>query len=135
MDFSPAFLDLLAERASLKHIQYALQFGIGFLSLVTVICIRRKWLVLLLLSVLAVLSVEAASWVFDRWWSRLNAAATSEGDHTWLADHDGGLMLVGIELILFAGMFWLISVTIVALIWLFGRGGPRKAPESPPAKP
>ncbi len=52
---------------------------------------RRAWIYAV---VIAVLGGFAAQVVFERWWGSLNAAIDTRDDFGWVADHDGGGLII-----------------------------------------
>ncbi len=117
VSLSPGFQAVLDERSAIKGQMDGTQLVIAALCVLLAVRVRRPIVASLVVTALCVISPIAAGAHLDRWWQSLNRIATLDADHAWLADHDGGMMILnGLALLGKAGITWLLSLVLIVAV-------------------
>ena len=89
------------------------------MSLIAVLpALKKKYLWCIGLAILAVpISIWASNLIFDGWWQELNEIKKNEEDMRWIADHDGGIVIVRFMNFVKAALFSFLSIVVMTLLW------------------
>lgn len=113
-DYSAGFAAILDERAALIWKMNACFILAAAVLVVPAYRSRRLSIALTLPVIGAIVSGIAAGALFTGWWNRAEQAAVNEADRQWIADHDGGGLIVGVGILLKALLcFRAISIPIL----------------------
>ena len=108
-----SFQDILSQHP--KGMMQAIYWSTFMIVLVTSMKLKRRLLCIGIIGILLFLSMIIQGEVFYGWWAELEQAAQSMEDEKWLANHDGGRLIVDLSLVaeaIFAGFI----ATIICLL-------------------
>ncbi len=91
---SPEFESILGQRGQLAEFMDGMFLFSIIASAIAGILLRPRWRVVLLIALLAITGMTLADNRFQQWWADLLAAERTDADWKWIADHDGGRLIV-----------------------------------------
>ena len=65
---------------------------------------------------LVIAAIILASNIFENWWASLKAVAVNIEDQTWIADRDGGLIIIHLSILFKAFGVWLVALAVSILM-------------------
>ena len=103
------FIDILNQRDSLS-MQMNAVFIISFI-LMCIIAYKSKTIAtpLIINFFLTIIAMFVAAEVFEIWWKSVYDVAESNEDKRWIADHDGGSIMVYVIILFKGGLAYLLS--------------------------
>ena len=108
---SESFKEILYQQHP-KGLMQSIYWSVFLVSIVISLTVKKRLLCIGVIGALLFSSLLLQTDIFYSWWDKLREVASTHEDQIWLADHDGGRMIVDLSLIFEAFIAGVISIII-----------------------